>query len=206
MNIKSAGSIEGYMTRRLIIADESIIIQKTIEHILADEDCIIDIFHEGERALEAVQKSSPDCVLADTGLQGIDGYTLSNSIKRDPELRKIRVVLLTSKNDGEDKDKIKESGADDCVLKPFEPEELLKKISPAVTPEITVEGLRKRVQEAEERLASSKKELMRKILYEAIPEIEFAIIDEIKKAVEEKIPYTIEKIITERMDQEKGEL
>jgi CheY-like chemotaxis protein len=100
MNIKSAGSIEGYMTRRLIIADESIIIQKTIEHILADEDCIIDIFHEGERALEAVQKSSPDCVLADTGLQGIDGYTLSNSIKRDPELRKIRVVLLTSKNDG----------------------------------------------------------------------------------------------------------
>jgi hypothetical protein len=71
---------------------------------------------------------------------------------------------------------------------------------------MAVEGLRKRVQEAEERLASSKKELMRKILYEAIPEIEFAIIDEIKKAVEEKIPYTIEKIITEKMDREKGEL
>jgi CheY-like chemotaxis protein len=171
------------MTRRLIVADENIIIQKTIEHILADGDCIIDIFHEGEGALEAVQKNSPDC----------------NTIKRDPELRKIRVVLMTPKDDEGDKDKIKESGADDYIVKPFEPEEFLKKISPAITPEITVEGLRKRVKEAEERLASSKKELMRKILYEAIPEIEFAIIDEIKKAIEEKIPYTIEKIITERM-------
>jgi CheY-like chemotaxis protein len=206
MNIKSAGLIGGDMTRRFIVADESIIIQKTIEHILADGDYSIDIFHEGEGALEAVQKNSPDCVLADTGLQGMDGYSLSNAIKRDPELKKIRVVLMTPKDDGEDKDKIKESGADDYIVKPFEPEEFLKKISPAITPEITVEGLRKRVKEAEERLASSKKELMRRILYEAIPEIEFAIIDEIKKAVEEKIPYTIEKIITERMDREKGGL
>ncbi|TNF52148.1 response regulator [bacterium] len=194
------------MTRRLIVADESIIIQKTIEHILADGDCTIDIYHEGEGALEAVKKSLPDCVLADTGLQGIDGYSLSNSIKREPDLGNIRVILMSSKDDGVDEDKIKESGADDYIVKPFEPDEFLIKISPAVTPEITVEGLRKRVQETEERLASSKKELMRKILYEAIPEIESAVIDEIKKAIEEKIPYTIEKIITEKMDREKGEL
>lgn len=194
------------MTRRLIVADESIIIQKTIEHILADGDCTIDIYHEGEGALEAVKKSLPDCVLADTGLQGIDGYSLSNSIKREPELGNIRVILMSSKDDGVDEDKIKESGADDYIVKPFEPDEFLIKISPAVTPEITVEGLRKRVQETEERLASSKKELMRKILYEAIPEIESAVIDEIKKTIEEKIPYTIEKIITEKMDREKGEL
>lgn len=193
------------MTRRLIVADESIIIQKTIEHILADGDCTIDIFHEGEGTLEAVKKSFPDCVLADTGLQGIDGYSLSSSIKRDPELGNIRVILMTSKDDGVDEDKIKESGADDYIIKPFEPEEFLIKVSPAVTPEITVEGLRKRVQETEKRLVSSKKELMRKILYEAIPEIESAVIDEIKNAIEEKIPYTIEKIITEKMDREKGE-
>ncbi|UCF86815.1 MAG: hypothetical protein JSV71_04845, partial [Nitrospiraceae bacterium] len=133
-------------------------------------------------------------------------YSLSNSIKREPELGNIRVILMSSKDDRVDEDKIKESGADDYIVKPFEPDEFLIKISPAVTPEITVEGLRKRVQETEERLASSKKELMRKILYEAIPEIESAVIDEIKNAIEEKIPYTIEKIITEKMDREKGEL
>ena len=85
---------------------------------------------DGENALTLLEKHAPDLILLDVMMPGKDGYEICNEIKTDARTSKIPVVLFTAKP--EQKEKLKSNydfiAADDYILKPFEPEDLLLKI------------------------------------------------------------------------------
>ncbi|NOZ24521.1 MAG: response regulator [Nitrospirae bacterium] len=117
------------MSKKLLLADDSITIQKVVELILADEGFEIKAVGDGEHAWNVMKEFRPDIVLADIEMPKMNGYQLSDKIKKDEETSGIPVILLAGAFEPIDEDLLKEVGADDYIVKPFESQELISKIN-----------------------------------------------------------------------------
>jgi DNA-binding response OmpR family regulator len=117
------------MSKKLLLADDSITIQKVVELILADEGFEIKSVGDGEHAWAAIKEFMPDIVLADIEMPKMNGYQLCEKIKEDENTSEIPVILLAGAFEPIDEDLLKEVGADDYIVKPFESQELISKIN-----------------------------------------------------------------------------
>lgn len=84
---------------------------------------------DGDEAWEQMQTTPPDLVVSDVMMPGLDGFELCRRIKEDPEWRAVPVLLLTARADQKGTLEGLEVGADDYLPKPFDPEELRRRIS-----------------------------------------------------------------------------
>jgi two-component system, cell cycle response regulator DivK len=82
----------------------------------------------GEEGVSLAETHSPDLILMDIQLPGLDGYEATRRIKANPALRQIPIIAVTSYALSGDDVKAKEAGCDDYVTKPFSPRALLAKI------------------------------------------------------------------------------
>lgn len=121
------------MVRKLLLADDSITIQKVVELILAEEGFEIKATNNGEEALNIIPSFKPDIILADIEMPKINGYQLCENIKQDPSMHGIPVILLAGAFEPIDEDLAKQVEADDFIIKPFESQELISKINAALT-------------------------------------------------------------------------
>ena len=128
------------MARKLLLADDSITIQKVVELILAEEGFEIKATNNGEEALAVIPSFKPDIILADIEMPKINGYQLSEKIKQDPLMRSIPVILLAGAFEPIDEELAKQVNADDFIIKPFESQELISKINAALTISSVAEG------------------------------------------------------------------
>jgi DNA-binding response OmpR family regulator len=120
------------MAYKLLLADDSITIQKVVEMILLEQDYTIVSVTNGDEAFETAKKNRPDIILADIIMPGTDGYQLCKKVKEDPDLRKVPVLLLAGAYESFDTYKATTSGADDYIIKPFESQELIKKVKDCI--------------------------------------------------------------------------
>ncbi len=81
--------------------------------------------HTGEDGLVLVETGNPDLVILDLGLPDIDGFQVLRGIRR---LSQIPIIICTVRGDGADMIKGADLGADDYVVKPFEPSALLERV------------------------------------------------------------------------------
>lgn len=121
------------MGGRLLLADDSITIQKVVELVLADEGFEIKATNNGEEALAALKSFNPDVILADIEMPKINGYQLCERIKSDPSTRDIPVILLAGAFEPIDEELARNVGAEEYIIKPFESQELISKINAALT-------------------------------------------------------------------------
>jgi two-component system cell cycle response regulator DivK len=84
--------------------------------------------NDGAQALTAARSHRPDLILMDIQLPLVDGYEATRSIKRDPELKHIPVIAVTSYALSGDEQKAREAGCDAYVAKPYSTRHLLAKI------------------------------------------------------------------------------
>ena len=116
------------MRTKLLLADDSITIQKVVGIIFASEDYELAIVHNGDAALAKARESKPDVLLLDAVMPGKSGYEVCEQIRRDPVLKDIPILLLTGAFEPFDEKKARESGADDFISKPFESQHLIDKV------------------------------------------------------------------------------
>ncbi|MGC2063942.1 MAG: response regulator [Thermodesulfovibrionales bacterium] len=121
------------MARRLLLADDSITIQKVVELVLAEEDFDIKSVSNGEDALNLMETFHPDIVLADIEMPKINGYQLCERIKTNPRTASVPVILLAGAFEPIDNELSRKVGSDDSVIKPFESQELISKINAVLT-------------------------------------------------------------------------
>ena len=121
------------MAYKLLLADDSITIQKVVELVLAEEDFQIKSVSNGEDALNLLDTFKPDVVLADIEMPKVNGYNLCEKIKKNPLTSHVPVILLAGAFEPIDEELAREVGADDSVIKPFESQELISKINAALT-------------------------------------------------------------------------
>jgi len=112
----------------LLLADDSVTIQRVIELTFADEDVVVVAVSDGDQAIARLEASPPDIVLADIGMPGRNGYEVAQYIRRSPRLAHIPVVLLTGAFEPVDQARAAEAGCDGVLAKPFEPQLVISRV------------------------------------------------------------------------------
>jgi CheY-like chemotaxis protein len=116
------------MGKKILLADDSITIQKVIELTFSDEDFDVVTVGNGRLALEKVQELRPDIVLCDIIMPEKDGYEVCDFIKRNAGLSHVPVLLLTGAFEPFDQERAARVGCDGFLAKPFEPQTLIAKV------------------------------------------------------------------------------
>ncbi len=116
------------MSKKLLLADDSITIQKVVGITFANEDVDLVIADNGAAALEKALSDPPDLILADVHMPEKNGYELCAQIKKEPSLQRIPVLLLTGTFESFDEDEARSAGADDWIAKPFASQALIEKV------------------------------------------------------------------------------
>jgi two-component system phosphate regulon response regulator PhoB len=111
----------------LIVEDEPPLVE-LLTYNLDKAGMLTRIARDGEEALLAIEESKPDLVLLDWMLPYVSGIEICRRIRRDPETRDLPIILLTARGEEDDRVRGLEVGADDYVVKPFSPSELIARI------------------------------------------------------------------------------
>jgi CheY-like chemotaxis protein len=117
------------MSKKLLLADDSITIQKVIQITFAHEDYELTITDNGDAALVKAREIKPDLIMTDIYMPGKNGYELTSAIKQDPALRHVPVLLLAGSFEPFDEDKARSCNADAWIEKPFESQSLIDKVA-----------------------------------------------------------------------------
>lgn len=116
------------MAHKLLLADDSVTIQRVIELTFADEDIQVISVGDGEQAIERIESERPDIVLADVAMPGRDGYEVTAHVKGAPHLAHVPVLLLTGAFEPVDEDRARDAGCDGVLSKPFEPQTVINRV------------------------------------------------------------------------------
>lgn len=116
------------MPQTLLLADDSVTIQRVIELTFADEDINVVAVSDGDQAIARLEADPPDIVLADVGMPGKSGYEVADYIRQSPRLAHIPVVLLTGAFEPVDRDRAARTGCDGVLAKPFEPQLVIGRV------------------------------------------------------------------------------
>ena len=114
--------------KTLLLADDSVTIQRVIELTFANEDVRVVSVGDGRRAVEWCEGETPDVILADVNVPQVDGYALAEFVKQSPRLRHVPVLLLAGAFEPIDQERVRVAGADGVLVKPFEPQQLVSRV------------------------------------------------------------------------------
>jgi DNA-binding response OmpR family regulator len=113
--------------KALVVEDDPDIVELLV-HYLRAEGFAVDALGDGKKALERLRVESYDLLVLDLQLPGLDGLSLCAEVRRDKRTRDVPVVMLTARGDEADRIVGLEMGADDYVVKPFSPKELVARV------------------------------------------------------------------------------
>jgi CheY-like chemotaxis protein len=116
------------MAHKLLLADDSVTIQRVIELTFADEDVEVITVGDGQLAIDRLDTDPPDIVLADVDMPKRDGYEVAAYVKSRPKLAHIPVVLLTGAFEPIDQVRATAAGSSDVLAKPFEPQMVINRV------------------------------------------------------------------------------
>lgn len=117
------------MPVKILVADDSATMRQIIHMTFAGEDAEIMAVDSAAAAVERARMNRPDVIFADASMGPTDGYELARTIKSDPSLANIAVIMLTSQFNTYDEARARASGVDDHVDKPFDTQVAIDKVA-----------------------------------------------------------------------------
>jgi CheY-like chemotaxis protein len=116
------------MGKKILLADDSLTIQKVVELTLSATDYELTCVSNGQRALEQVSHARPDLILADVVMPEKNGYEVCEAVKSNPATARIPLVLLSGTFEPFDRERAERIGCDLVISKPFDAQQLLEQI------------------------------------------------------------------------------
>ena len=114
--------------KRILVVDDEVDLVEIIRFSLELEGYDVLIAYNGEEALNQARKENPDLVLLDLMLPKLDGYNVCRLLKYDEKYKHIPILMLTAKTQEKDRATGMETGANEYITKPFDMDELMKKV------------------------------------------------------------------------------
>jgi len=114
--------------KKILIADDNANIRDALTYLLEDEGYELLLAKDGAETLRQVRDNRPDILFLDIMMPEISGFDVCRTIKNDAGLRDTYVIMLTAKGQVAEQERGKEVGADEYIVKPFSPMELLTKV------------------------------------------------------------------------------
>jgi CheY-like chemotaxis protein len=116
------------MPKKILLADDSLTIQKVVELTFSDSDYELICVSNGQKALDRIRDDRPDLVLADVVMPEKNGYEVCEALKSNPATARIPVMLLSGTFEPFDRDRAERIGADSIVSKPFDSQQLIAQV------------------------------------------------------------------------------
>jgi CheY-like chemotaxis protein len=116
------------MGARILVADDSVTIQKVVELTFSREDFVLVQARSGEETIRKAKEVRPDLILLDLVMPDKNGYEVCATLRAEPTLRAVPIILLAGTFEAFDKEQGLRAGANDVVTKPFESQALISKV------------------------------------------------------------------------------
>ncbi|HXG88706.1 MAG TPA: response regulator [Vicinamibacterales bacterium] len=116
------------MDHTLLLADDSITIQRVVELTFVEQGVRVVAVGDGEEATRRLRQEPPDIVLAAINLPTVDGYEVAAFMQSRKELRHVPILLMSGAFDSIDEARVRESGAAGVLVKPFEPQLVINRV------------------------------------------------------------------------------
>lgn len=113
---------------RVLLIDDEQFYFKLMRNALKEADYDLEYAKSGSEGLAKIPSFNPEILIVDLKLPEIDGFEILERLRRDPKFSHTPVIVITSKDELSEKLKAFELGADDYVVKPFQPEELIARM------------------------------------------------------------------------------
>jgi DNA-binding response OmpR family regulator len=117
------------VTGHVLVADDDSLVADLLTHKLTTRGYRVSIAANGEEAMQLIARDRPDAVLLDAMMPIMDGYEVLRRMRADESLARIPVIMLTARKQEGDIVGALELGANDFVVKPFIPEEVLSRLA-----------------------------------------------------------------------------
>jgi len=115
--------------KKILLIDDNDALCEIIRMLLEKEGFAVAVSHDGNDGLDNIHKEKPDLVILDLGLPGLPGEEVCRRIRKDDDIAKTPVIMLTAKQEDSDRIVGRVIGADSYITKPFESEKLLKEMN-----------------------------------------------------------------------------
>ncbi|MEK9724841.1 MAG: phosphate regulon transcriptional regulator PhoB [Rhodospirillaceae bacterium] len=115
-------------TSRILIVEDDPALVDLMQYNLETVGYEVSVVVDGDECMAAVEDEQPDLIILDWMLPNVSGIELCRQLRQDADTRRIPVIMLTARNEESDKVRALKTGADDYVVKPFLPSELLARI------------------------------------------------------------------------------
>ncbi|HKT49095.1 MAG TPA: PAS domain S-box protein, partial [Candidatus Angelobacter sp.] len=151
---------QGLATERpaILLADDNSDMRDYVRKLLEEHYRVMAV-NNGLEALQVLEKSSPDLILSDVMMPGLDGFGLLRAVRGNPATASTPVIFLSARAGEEAKMEGRDAGADDYLIKPFSARELLARVGAQIRLKRMREEADARVRENEKRLRRSEAEL-----------------------------------------------
>ena len=130
----------GEADRLVLIVDDNVDAAVGLAELLKLWGFRVQVVHDGRAVIPTLRESSPDVVLLDIGLPGIDGYEVAALIRREPRWRRLRLIALTGYGQDSDRDRSRQAGFDLHLVKPVDIERLAEALAVATRPDVNETG------------------------------------------------------------------
>jgi PleD family two-component response regulator len=120
---------EGRLMSKILIVDDDVDLAELLRTKLLDEGHEVAVIHTGDGAFELAKQFKPEMAILDIMLPGVTGYQICRRIRKDPELYKIGILILTALGEEPEVQHGLEQGADDFLAKPFKLDHLIEKLA-----------------------------------------------------------------------------
>lgn len=124
------------MPHKLLLADDSVTIQRVVELTFSGEDVQVVAVGDGAQAIARIPIERPDVVLADIGMPKRSGYDVAAFVKGHPDLCHIPVLLLAGAFEPVDEARAEQVRCDGVLVKPFEPQEVIARVRELIDPPV----------------------------------------------------------------------
>jgi len=114
--------------KKVLVVDDNRDTVRIIRDALEGAGFIVVSAYDGREALERVREEAPDLMILDLMMPKMSGYEVCNEIRKDPKTKELIVLMLTARSDIDAKIQGIEGGANDYLVKPVEPREVVSRV------------------------------------------------------------------------------
>ena len=122
------GQEQQVVKKRILVIDDEPHIVKLVHLCLGTKKYDVHSVYSGKEALQLIKQTTPDLVVLDIMMPGINGYEICQALRENSSTKRVPIIILSAKSQMEDKLHAIDVGADDYICKPFDPAELARRI------------------------------------------------------------------------------
>lgn len=114
--------------KKILIIEDSPTMQRLLSYVLEKEGYNVQIANNGIEGMEKARAMNPDLIFTDLMMPLKDGYEVCKEIRANEKLKDVMLIILTARGQDADVEKGLAAGADDYVMKPFDPPKVVERV------------------------------------------------------------------------------